>query len=287
MRFMNSLLCHLGSMVLLAVTGLTSISGVNAGVISAIELKNATDVSSVRGNDGFFFSPKKQIKITRVGYYDSLGDGLYSSHSIAISKLGNTVTGDQFKAPFDPEHPGPDDFIEYDQDGNVINYFPYFEEGFIRHFESERMVDATLNAGDGELVGRFRYIDVTPVVLNPGELYSVTGFHPGGGLDKIGFSGYPNGFAVDSSLSYLGYGSNFRSQLFPVDYFASQLDNYRFIENGVEFTDSFSFSPGLSLYLGPNFQFSTVPEPSSFIVMLGFCSFLVTNRRRYRTSAIG
>jgi len=111
------------------------------------------------------------------------------------------------------------------------------------------------------LVGLTRYESISPVFLDPGQVYYMGAFSPSGTTTlDVYLNGSPGGVAFSPDIQLGGLWSAGPGFTFP--------------------PGGGPVSPG-SIYLGANFQFQErVPEPGSFGLLALGCGLLVAWRRR-------
>jgi hypothetical protein len=128
------------------------------------------------------------------------------------------------------------------------------------------LAQATVGAGTGAtLVGDFRYVDISPVVLSPLESYVLGGLYlgtrDGGTLD-------PTPETRDSYHSIQGE----RSFPTEVQFVSTRVSG----QQGTGIAFPFQASTTFAAEMGPNFLFE-VPEPTALVIALTLCC--VTRRR--------
>lgn len=118
---------------------------------------------------------------------------------------------------------------------------------------------ALVTAGStATLNGLFRYVPITPLLLTAGTSYTVAGFHPGSTTEDF-LAVNVSDFTAAAPLTYQGYFVNSNTAL------------------------AFPASTAAIEFVGPNFRFTTVPEPGAFAMLTSavFCTGgLLTRRRR-------
>ena len=143
----------------------------------------------------------------------------------------------------------------YDEgsDGFIADH----EIGIFDATSGSLLVSGTVNAGTGNVLdGNFRYVDVANTWLNPGTDYVLGFYSAGSGEDQVIIDPVSVMFAPE------------------VNYLESRWN----VSGGFDMPGN---SAGNDYRIGPNFRFSTIPEPAS-ASLLAVGAFVVASRRRRR-----
>jgi hypothetical protein len=118
---------------------------------------------------------------------------------------------------------------------------------------------ATIPAGTtGTLVGEFRYMSITPIVLSANASYTIGAFYASSDSDLL--HDHTGGLAPTMSSDFTNYTARF--------------------DNATGFSDPTGGTSGPA-YVGPSFQYTVVPEPSSLLLgVVGACMLWSCRRRR-------
>ena len=169
---------------------------------------------------GWEFAPVRPILITKLGYYDSLQNGLTNSHQLGI----------------------------FEEASHVLLTSTSIAAGIAAPLEGPTV------SGGG-----FRYVPVTPLVLNPGMHYIIA-------ATPIGY--------IDNTAQYQPIGNAHYLETAPDITFIQGRYNF-FVPPGLAYP--VDESPNVAF--GPSFQFTVVPEPST-LTLLGIAIALVAVSRK-------
>lgn len=153
----------------------------------------------------------------------------------------------------------------------ALGYFDYQLNGLasahdlaIYTLGGTTLASTTLPALSEHINGDFRFSSITPLTLQAGTSYMLVGYDIGQGVDPVNKSGVG---AVGPGITFNGYYYNY---------------------NSFGFVDPASAAQYSPAYLGPNFEYTVIPEPSTYALLAGCLvfGFILVRHRPGRTEPV-
>jgi VPDSG-CTERM motif len=141
-------------LVALALLGASALTA-SAGIIAFTPAGGAIVPGEPSGNDALFFTPKVNITVTALGYYD----GVSYAHAVGLYEVTSVV-------------------------GDPTNYSGTVSgvagSTTLTSIAGSLLTSTSITGSGGSLVNNFYYNVITPVTLLAGQLYAVDGYYHGG-----------------------------------------------------------------------------------------------------------